>query len=112
MIGKRTEEARPASLAEVKELLEARSAQPDFGYEQQTSLDYSKKFAKTDKAKAEKLVAALMEIDGMKLEAAVKVADIMPAHKSAISAIFAKDKVPYSDAMAAKVLAAMEPYRN
>ncbi len=112
MIGKRTEDARPASLPEVKELLEARAVQPDFGYEQQTSLDYSKKFAKIEKAKADKLVAALMEIDGMKIETAVKLADILPSYKSTLPSVFAKDKTPLSDAIAAKVMETLESFRK
>lgn len=111
MIGKKTEDARPASLSEVKELLEARSVEPDFGYEQQTSLDYAKKFARLEKAKADKLIAELMEIEGMKLETAVKVVDLMPMQKSALIPVFAKDKTPLSDAVSEKVMKLLESYR-
>lgn len=112
MLGKRTEDAKPVTLSEVKELLEARSAQPDFGYEQQTSLDYSKKFAKLDPKKASALVEKLMEIDGMKLDAAVKIADIMPSFASQYSAIFAKDKVSLSESAMKKVVEAVDSSRN
>ena len=112
MIGKRTEEATAATLAEVKDLLTARSVQPEFGYEQQTSLDYAKKFAKIEKAEADKLVAELMEVDGMKFDCAVKLADIMPASASQVLAIGSKDKVSPSDANLKKVLEIIKSYRK
>jgi DNA-directed RNA polymerase subunit F len=108
MIGKKTEDSHSVTLPEVKALLEARASQPDFGYEQQTSLDYSKKFAKLEKGDADKLLAALMEIDGMKMEAAVKLVDIMPMFKSQLVPILAKDKVLLSDSAQAKVLDAIK----
>lgn len=112
MIGKRTEEAKAATLAEVRDLLAARSTQPEFGYEQQTSLDYAKKFAKLEKAEADKLVVELMEIDGMKYECAVKLADIMPQVSSQFSAIASKDKVTLSDANTKKVMEIIKSYRK
>lgn len=111
MIGKRSDEAKAATLSEVKELLEARAAQPDFGYEQQTSLDYSKKFAKLDSKKALALVASLMEIEGMKHDAAVKIADIMPSRPLQYGAIFAKDKVTLSDSAMKKAVELVNSYR-
>lgn len=112
MIGKRTEEGKPVTLAEVSELLGARAVQPDFGYEQQTSLDYAKKFAKLTKGKAEELVGKMMEFEGMKIEAAVKIADIMPSHKSQYAPVLSNYKVSLPEKEMAKLMELVNSYRQ
>jgi len=112
MIGKRTEEGKPVTLAEVQDLLTARSAQPDFGYEQQTSLDYTKKFAKLTKEKAVELTGKIMEFEGMKIEAAVKIVDLMPSAKTQYVPVLMNHKISLNDKEMAKLVELVNSYRQ
>ena len=49
MIGKRVLSQEAVSLAEVKEITEARQKEGELTYEQTLTLDYCKKFARIDK---------------------------------------------------------------
>ena len=70
MLGRKVENPRPATLAEVRKILEQRSVEPDFGYEQQTSLDYARKFAKLTPEDAAKFSKEMTEeIPALKGEA-------------------------------------------
>ncbi|MDE1798649.1 MAG: hypothetical protein KGH63_04580 [Candidatus Micrarchaeota archaeon] len=92
-LGKRSDNPRPVLLAEVKEILKERSGQPDFGYEQQTSLDYTKRFVHLTVKDAKALDKELSEIEALKPESVAKIVDLLPAHPSTLQAILAKDKV-------------------
>ncbi|MCX8175451.1 MAG: RNA polymerase Rpb4 family protein [Candidatus Micrarchaeota archaeon] len=92
MIGKEIAATRPATLAEVARILERRQGTGgEFGFEQQTTLDYAKRFARLKQADAEELVAELQSL-GLSPESAVKIADLLPAHRSQLMLILSKDK--------------------
>ncbi len=78
MIGKKLLGTKPVCLADVKEMLKERSQDGELTYEQTLTNDYSKKFAKLPKTKAQKLLASLGEMDSMTDELAVKIVDICP----------------------------------
>lgn len=105
MLGKRTENPRPILLAEVRDILEKRSAQPDFGYEQQTSLDYCRKFSKIPLDVAKKLAKELGEFENLHPESLFKIVDILPPHKSTMLAILLKDKSTLTSEEADKAMA-------
>ncbi|MFH1094723.1 MAG: hypothetical protein V1728_00730 [Candidatus Micrarchaeota archaeon] len=93
MLGKKTENPRPVSLAEVKAMLLARASEPDFGYEQQLSLDYSKKFCKLSLEDARALSAGLSKIEALLPDSVAKIVDILPEHAPTLQAILAKEKI-------------------
>jgi len=113
MLGRKVESARPVSLVEVKRILEQRAAEPDFGYEQQTSLDYARKLAKLTVEDAAKMEKELVEeVPALKAEALVKIVDILPVHESTIGAILAKERISLSPSQNAKVLEIAAKFRT
>ncbi|VVB56688.1 Uncharacterised protein [uncultured archaeon] len=113
MLGRKVEGAHPVSLVEVRRILEERSAEPDFGYEQQTSLDYARKFAKLTPEDAAKMAKELgEEIPALKGEALAKIIDMLPLHASSITAILAQSRIALSDAQSAKCLDIIAKFRE
>ncbi len=104
MIGKGTTEVRPATLSEVQKILNDRQGKGggEFGFEQQTTLDYAKRFSHLKLSDAEEMMKELVEI-GMKPEAASKATDILPT-KSQLMLILAKDKSELTDKKMSEVL--------
>lgn len=103
MIGKGANEIRPATLAEVEKILEKRQGTAgEFGFEQQTTLDYAKKFAKLKLSEAQELAKELEEL-GVKPETAVKLADVLPINKGQFALILAKDRASLSDKKVAEI---------
>ncbi len=113
MLGRKVEGAHPVSLVEVRQILEPRSVEADFGYEQQTSLDYARKFAKLTPEDAAKMAKELgEEIPALKGEHTVKFVDILPTHPSSISAILAPTRIALSPAQTAKCLEIIAKFRE
>jgi len=104
MLGRKELNSQPVSLAEVKKILQERSKEPDFGYEQQTCLDYANAFCKLKEQDAKKLVEELMKIEGMTLDAAIKITDILPPYKTTLNTILAKDKITLDEDKLTSVL--------
>lgn len=77
MIGKRLDHSENIPLYEVKEILKERSPEEPT-YEQSMSKDYVGKFTGITKAKGEKLLAELREIEGISRELAISIVDILP----------------------------------
>ena len=103
MIGKGAHQVRPATLAEVEKVLEKRQGTAgEFGFEQQTTLDYARRFARLKLADATELVSELEKL-GLKPETAVKLADILPQNKGQLALILAKDKTELSDKKASEL---------
>ncbi|MFH0927512.1 MAG: RNA polymerase Rpb4 family protein [Candidatus Micrarchaeota archaeon] len=104
MLGRKELNTAPTTLAHVKKILGDRSADPDFGYEQQTCLDYANSFCKLGEEDARQLVESLATVEGLMPDAAIKIADILPSCKSTVLAIIAKDKVSLDDAAISSIL--------
>ena len=103
MIGKGANEIRPATLAEVEKILEKRQGTAgEFGFEQQTTLDYAKKFAKLKLSDAQELEAELEKL-GVKSETAVKLTDVLPSNKGQLALILAKDRASITDKAATQI---------
>ena len=104
MIGKGANEIRPATLAEVEKILNDRQGRGggEFGFEQQTSLDYAKRFSHLKLSEAAAMAKELAET-GMKAETASKVTDILP-NKSQLMLILAKDKAELPEKKLAEAL--------
>ncbi len=97
MIGKETVSSRPATVAEVKEIMEAQKASRELGFEQQVTMEYSQKVAKLDAKKAQKLVAELEKTEKLSPEVAVKIVDMLPANKEQLMVIVSKERYTLSE---------------
>jgi DNA-directed RNA polymerase subunit F len=111
MIGKSSSGSSPVTLSESRDVLQKRSEEGDFGYEQQTCLDYCKKFAKLEAKKAKQLVEKLMGYKKMKLETACKIADALPGHRSQLVVICQKERVELSESEIKEVLEIVKSYK-
>jgi len=111
MIGKSTSGSAPTTLSEARDVLQKRSEEGDFGYEQQTCLDYCKKFSKLEAKKARQLVEKLLEHKKMKLETACKIADVLPDHRSQLVVICQKERVELSESEIKEVLELVKSYK-
>ncbi len=93
MIGNGARKIRPATLAEVEDILKKRQGtRGEFGFEQQTTLEYAEKFSHLSLKDAQKMLNELEELE-IKPEVAAKIVDILPKNKSQLLLIFAKDKL-------------------
>ncbi len=109
MIGKRTIDTDPITIAEVKQMLEEFSKSHELTYEQNLALDHVTKFSKLDAESAKKLVEELEEM--VKKKQAVKIADIMPKDLSDLRLIFAKERVSLKKEDLEKILEILDSYR-
>jgi len=110
MLGKKEDSTRTATLAEVKDILNKRASEPDFGYEQQTCLDYANKFCKLKAGDAAQLMEKLMQIEGVSQEAAAKIVDIMPQKPSTLQVILAKEKTTAGEKEIGEIAALLAQY--
>lgn len=110
MLGKKEDSTRTATLAEVKDILNKRASEPDFGYEQQTCLDYANKFCKLKPSDAAQLMEKLMQIEGVSQEAAAKITDIMPQKPSTLQVILAKEKTTAGEKELGEISAILSQY--
>ena len=93
MIGKGANEIRPALLAEVEKILDKRQGTAgEFGFEQQTTLEYAKRFSHLKYNDAKEMLDELEKLE-VKTETAVKIVDLLPKNKSQLMLILSKDKV-------------------
>ncbi|MCX6771985.1 MAG: hypothetical protein NTX79_08110 [Candidatus Micrarchaeota archaeon] len=110
MIGKGANEIRPAMLAEVEKILEKRQGTAgEFGFEQQTSLEYAKRFSHLKYNDAKEMLDELEKLE-VKLETAVKIVDILPKNKSQLMLILVKDKIELPEKKMEKVEALIAEY--
>ena len=97
MIGKGAREIRPVTLAEVEKILEQRQGTSgEFGFEQQTTLDYAKRFAHLKLSDANDMQEELVALE-LKPETAVKITDLLPKNKSQLMLILSKDRAELPD---------------
>jgi len=91
MMDEKVLSVKPISLVKVKELLKELAKEGELTYEQSLTLKYADKFSKISRPKADKLVAELMEIEGMTDEIAIKITDLLPQNTEVISLIIGKN---------------------
>ena len=110
MIGKGANEIRPVMLAEVEKILEKRQGTAgEFGFEQQTSLEYAKRFSHLKYNDAKEMLDELEKLE-IKAETAVKIVDLLPKNKSQLMLILVKDKVELAEKKMEKVEALIAEY--
>lgn len=107
---KRVIEESPLSLAEVKEILERYEGEENLSYEIRRAIEHSKKFAKLSKEDARKLIEELMQLEKMRGDIAVKIADILPLSPTEVRAIYAKERYSLNDEDIKKILEIVSKY--
>lgn len=92
------------TLAEAKELLNAHrkkvavktkedgEAEEEMRYERRKTFEHTAKFAKQGAKESRELINELLELEKMKEEIAVRIADLMPQSKNEVRAIYAKER--------------------
>ncbi len=100
---------QPVSLAEVKQIINARKKDSEITYEQKKTLTYVKDFLKADEEKAVPLMKELAEM-GIEKKIAAKIADFMPEDKDALRAVLSKEKT-VQDKEAEKILELVAKYK-
>lgn len=83
------------TLSEVKEIfLELTTPRPEeeFTYEFRRAFDHVKTFSKLMGSQARELVNELKNLEKMKEEIAIRIADIMPLSKDEVRSIYAKER--------------------
>ncbi len=89
------------TLAEVKELLDQirlkRVDEEELGYELRRAIRHADLFARGTAEESQAMVAELMKLEKMNKQIAVKIADVRPASKDELRAIYAKERFTLSE---------------
>jgi DNA-directed RNA polymerase subunit F len=85
------------TLPEVKgmlhEIMEERlSNEEELGYELRKAINHAEMFSKTTPEKARDLVNKLLELEKMKPEIAIRIADVMPQSRDELRSLYAKER--------------------
>jgi len=85
------------TLPEVKgmlhEIMEERlNDEEELGYELRKAINHAEMFSKTTPEKARNLVNKLLEMEKMKPEIAIRMADIMPQSRDELRSLYAKER--------------------
>ena len=112
MIGKKTLNSEPLSLAEAKELIEQRKKEGELSYEQNLTLEYTKKFSKLSSDDARALMNELSQLPNITRRHAVEVADIFPKNLDELRLIFSKEHFTLTDEELQAILALLDKYRK
>lgn len=104
-------EKKRATLEEARTILEERVKEGEITFEQQTALDYAKKFSKLDSELSKKMEDELAEIieDG---ESRKKLVDLLPKTVELIKIVLQKNEVSISADSLSKVLEICKNYRK
>ncbi len=109
MMDEKVLSSKPVPLVKVKEMLKELSNEGELSYEQSLTLKYADKFSKITRAKAEKLIKELMEMDEMTEELAIKITDLLPQNEEIISLLIGK-QTKISEEEMKKILKLVKSY--
>ena len=82
------------------------------GLEQRLALEYVKKFAKIGKRNAQELYEKLMKVEGMKVNAAVKLIDLLPPNIDQLKLVLAKERISLNEKHVESVFSLVQDYRK
>jgi len=103
MIGKGANEIRAVTLSEVEKILEKRQGTAgEFGFEQQNTLEYAKRFARLKHSDAAEMQKELEALE-LKNETVVKIVDTLPPNKGMLALILSKDKADVPEKTVSKI---------
>lgn len=105
MMVKQVASEEPVLLSEVKETL-ANSPEPreEMKYEKKRALEHAEAFVKMDPKKAAALVKELAGLEKMKPDIAHRIADLLPATRDEVRALYAKERFNLSDVELDKIV--------
>ena len=112
MIGKRLINAEPIALAEAKELIDARKAEGELSYEQNLTLDYTKKLVKISADDARALMNELLQVEKLAKQQVIEIIDLFPKNLDELKLIFTKEHFVMSDEDLQKILGILDKYRK
>lgn len=104
-------EKKRASLEEARIILEERVKDGEITFEQQTALDYAKKFSKLDSELSKKMEDELAEIIENE-ESRKKLVDLLPKTVELIKIVLQKNEISISAEDLSKVLEICKNYRK
>lgn len=113
MVGKNILSQKPVSLPIVKRLMQERKKQGELSYEQNLTLEYSRKFSKLTEKQTDDLVKELLNANE-KLDAGncIALANIMPDNIDELRIILAKERFILSDEELNKLLEVVGNYQK
>ncbi|MCD6403486.1 MAG: DNA-directed RNA polymerase subunit F [Candidatus Aenigmarchaeota archaeon] len=77
--------------AEAKEILEKRSKETEFGYEQKNALEHLRKYVKIDAKKAKELYEELKKVEKLRERQIIQIINILPKDQDDLRVILQKD---------------------
>jgi len=104
MVGRKVDSTRPATVAEVLELLEAEKEKRELSFEQQTTLDYARKIAKTTGKAAKAMEKELLKMEKLTPDTAAKIVDLLPSTKEQLNAIVSKERYTLTEKEVGQIL--------
>ena len=105
--------AKPVSLAEVKNILKKISKERDeLIYEQKIALEHANKFAKLSVKKTEALISELKKLEFIQEKHAYKIADLLPKTEDDLKTIFAKERLSLGESEIKKILEIVKKYET
>ena len=104
-------EAKPVSLAEVKNILKKVSKErEELLYEQKIALEHAQKFAQLTVKKTEDMIKELKGLDFLRESHAYKIADILPKTDDDVKTILAKERITVGDKEIKSILEIVNKY--
>ncbi|MEM3207312.1 MAG: RNA polymerase Rpb4 family protein [Halobacteria archaeon] len=112
MMVKQVVSEEPVLLSEVKEVL-ARSPEPrdEMKYEKKRALEHAEAFVKMEAGKAAALARELAGLEKIKPHIAHRIADLLPATRDEVRALYAKERFNLSDAELDKIVEIVKKHR-
>ena len=106
-------QAKPVSLAEVKNILKKVSKErEEMLYEQKIALEHAQRFAKLPLKKTQDMIKELEKLDFLQEKHVYKVADILPKTVDDVKTLFAKERLTIGENEIKKILDIVEKYSN
>jgi DNA-directed RNA polymerase subunit F len=119
MIVKKIISEVPLTLSEVKEILseikqrrlsEEGEEGTELPYEFRKALTHAETFARLKSDQAREMVERLLELDKMKLEIAIRIADLLPKSRDELRAVYAKERFSLTEEELDKILEIVAEY--
>jgi len=104
-------EARPVSLSEVKNILKkVEKDREELNYEQRIALEHANMFVKLPVKKTEEMIKELLKIEFIQEIHAHKIADILPKNEDDVKTIFAKERITLDENKIKNILEIVRKY--
>jgi DNA-directed RNA polymerase subunit F len=98
------------TLAEAKEILNRGKKKEEERYEKRRAIEHANKFAKIGAKESRKLVEELLKLEKMKLDIAIRIADLLPRDRDELRAIYAKERFALTESELDEILGIVKRY--